>query len=155
MKPFFPLFIFATLLFFSCGKHLASPLPPGKSPLTGDTASGTSLYVEWHLSYTALSGFWNFWNFVRADSPVILGLNSNGSYYTKLNGQIVAQSTYPLTKDSISPLAIDTNYYFNQFKTTGMLSTYHGTLSFNGGDSLYLMDALITPEGENFSVFYR
>lgn len=55
--------------------------------------------------------------FAPRDSVVKLGLGTNGSYYTKLNGKIVDSATYKLTM-TIYPSWTDTIYALHNFART-------------------------------------
>ncbi|TDW99792.1 hypothetical protein [Dinghuibacter silviterrae] len=143
------LILLAAITFTACHKHVA--LAPLSS--TGQTVNDSSIYGEWTFSYRSIQGFWNFWTFEPAGSVVKLGLEPNGIYYTKLNGKIVDSSTYKVTTVTY-PAVIDTDYQFNNEAQTGDFITTSGQLSF-AGDTLYLRDAFISPEGETFFVFYR
>lgn len=56
------------------------------------------------------------------DSTVLLQLNSNGSYVSKLNGHIVAQGRYSIIPDTASYIKQILELY--NFKTTGIFSLF-------------------------------
>jgi|SRR5579859_4824373 len=102
--------MFCTIVLFACKKS--------SSGSTNTTMSGS-----WMLTQKVWSiGVSIHMDAPAADSSVSLELNSDGSYISRLNNNIVAQGAYTITTD--------TSYYKNKvleltnFKTTGIFNLF-------------------------------
>jgi hypothetical protein len=152
MKPLSYVIVICTLVLSACKKAHTSSAAAGEWQL---------IQKDWSLG----AGSWTL--APSPDSSVLLQLNSNGTYVSKLNGHSVAQGSYSVIPDTT--FFIKQILQLNNFKVTGIfepftvsmlgtngqvLSTSYGFFMTLNNDTLSLSSAL-TPAGNASYTFVR
>ena len=157
MKSLFYPTIILFITLFSCNKDNPQ-----------NTSSDTGLVGNWQLIQKSSSiGPLQTITRPSADSSVLLILNKDSSFVSKLNGIVVSQGSYSVQPQPNYPS--DSTFQLNNFKTTGIfslftlyeignngqvISTYDGLTMRVSHDTLRLA-SVITPGGFSSYIFIK